>query len=72
MRLVPHAAEPFPLPDAAPLRAVVAAAFSMRRKTLRNSLRGLVDEAGFDAAGIDAGRRPETLAPAEFARLAAL
>ena len=44
----------------------------MRRKTLRNSLRGLVDAGQFDAAGIDAGRRPETLAPAEFARLAAL
>ena len=44
----------------------------MRRKTLRNSLRGLVDAAQFAAAGIDAGRRPETLAPAEFASLAAL
>ncbi len=72
VRLVPHAADPFPLPDAARFARVVAAAFSMRRKTLRNSLRGLVDEAGFAAAGIAADRRPETLAPAEFARLAAL
>jgi hypothetical protein len=31
-----------------------------------------VEAAQFDAAGIDADRRPETLAPAEFARLAAL
>jgi 16S rRNA (adenine1518-N6/adenine1519-N6)-dimethyltransferase len=72
VRLVPHAADPFPLPDRARFARLVAAAFSMRRKTLRNSLRGLVDEAGFAAAGIDAGRRPETLAPAEFGRLAAL
>ncbi len=72
VRLIPHAAQPFPVPDAGRFARVVAAAFSMRRKTLRNSLRGLVDEAGFAAAGIDAGRRPETLAPAEFARLAAL
>jgi 16S rRNA (adenine1518-N6/adenine1519-N6)-dimethyltransferase len=71
VRLVPHAADPFPLPDAARFARVVAAAFSMRRKTLRNSLRGLVDEAGFAAAGVAADRRPETLAPAEFARLAA-
>jgi 16S rRNA (adenine1518-N6/adenine1519-N6)-dimethyltransferase len=72
VRLVPHSGTPFPLPDAARFARVVAAAFSMRRKTLRNSLRGLVDEAGFEAAGIAADRRPETLAPAEFARLAAL
>jgi 16S rRNA (adenine1518-N6/adenine1519-N6)-dimethyltransferase len=72
VRLVPHAADPFPMPDPARFARVVAAAFAMRRKTLRNSLRGLVDEAGFAAAGIAADRRPETLAPAEFARLAAL
>jgi 16S rRNA (adenine1518-N6/adenine1519-N6)-dimethyltransferase len=72
VRLVPHAADPFPLPDPARFARVVAAAFSMRRKTLRNSLRGLVGEAGFAAAGIDAGRRPETLSAAEFGRLAAI
>ena len=72
VRIVPHAEDPFPLPDPARFARVVASAFSMRRKTLRNSLRGLVDAAGFAAAGIDAGRRPETLSPGEFARLAAL
>jgi 16S rRNA (adenine1518-N6/adenine1519-N6)-dimethyltransferase len=72
VRLVPHAADPFPMPDPDRFARVVAAAFSMRRKTLRNSLRGLIDAAQFAAAGIDAGRRPETLAPAEFASLAAL
>ena len=71
-RLVPHDTEPFPMPDPARFARIVAAAFSMRRKTLRNSLRGLVDTAAFDAAGIDAGRRPETLSPGEFARLSAL
>ncbi len=72
VRLVPHAGDPFPLPDPARFARTVAAAFSMRRKTLRNSLRGLVDEDGFAAAGVDAGRRPETLSPAEFGRLAAI
>jgi 16S rRNA (adenine1518-N6/adenine1519-N6)-dimethyltransferase len=72
LRLVPHASDPFPLPDRERFARLVAAAFSQRRKTLRNSLRGLVDAAGFAAAAVDADRRPETLSPAEFARLAAL
>ena len=72
VRLVPHATDPFPLPDRERFARLVAAAFSMRRKTLRNSLRGLAGPHEFDAAGIDANRRPETLAPAEFARLAAV
>ena len=71
VRLIPHAADPFPLPDRVRFARVVAAAFSMRRKTLRNSLRGLAGPEAFEAAGIAADRRPETLSPAEFAKLAA-
>ena len=70
-RLLPLAAPPFPMPDPTRFGQVVAAAFSMRRKTLRNSLRGLVDEASFRATGVDPGRRPETLRPEEFGALAA-
>lgn len=70
VRLIPHATEPFPMPDRARFARVVAAAFSMRRKTLRNSLRGLAGPEAFAAAGIAADRRPETLSPAEFAKLA--
>lgn len=71
VRLVPHQAPPFALPDPARFARLVAAAFSMRRKTLRNSLRGLVGPEGFAAAGIDPQRRPETLSAREFAALAA-
>ncbi len=71
VRLVPHAAAPFTVADPARFAAVVAAAFGQRRKTLRNALAGLVDPAGFAAAGVDPGRRAETLAPREFAGLAA-
>jgi 16S rRNA (adenine1518-N6/adenine1519-N6)-dimethyltransferase len=71
VRLVPLAAPPFPLADRQRFARVVGAAFSMRRKTLRNSLRDVVDAAGFAATGIDPGRRAETLSPAEFAALAA-
>jgi len=45
---------------------IVMAAFSQRRKTLRNSVRALVNDAGFVAAGIDPRRRGETLSVAEF------
>lgn len=48
---------------------LVAAAFAQRRKTLRNAARALVDENAFAAAGIDAGRRGETLSVEEFVRL---
>lgn len=52
--------------DEARFAAVVSAAFSQRRKTLRNAARALVSPAGFEAAGIDANRRGETLSVAEF------
>jgi 16S rRNA (adenine1518-N6/adenine1519-N6)-dimethyltransferase len=68
VRLVPHATPPFEVADRRRFAAVVLAAFSQRRKTLRNSVSGLVGPAGFEAAGIDPGRRAET--PAEFACLA--
>lgn len=51
---------------------LVTAAFSARRKTLRNAVKGLVPPEAFQACGIDPGARPETLAPAQFAALAAL
>ncbi len=56
--------------DAA-LKRVVAAAFSQRRKTLRNSLLELLDSTEIEACGIDPQLRPEVLAPAQFVQLAA-
>lgn len=54
---------------------VVHAAFGQRRKTLRNALRAVFDDARVDAAlaatAIDGGRRGETLDIAEFGALAA-
>jgi 16S rRNA (adenine1518-N6/adenine1519-N6)-dimethyltransferase len=69
VRVLPHPTAPFALADPARYARIVAAAFGQRRKTLRNALRGLVDEAGFAAAGVDPGRRAETLAPVEYAAL---
>jgi 16S rRNA (adenine1518-N6/adenine1519-N6)-dimethyltransferase len=51
---------------------VVAAAFSQRRKTLRNSLRAILPDQAWEATDIDPGARPEVLSPRQFAALAAL
>ena len=56
--------------DAA-LKRVVLAAFSQRRKTLRNSLQALLDVQEIVDCGIDPQWRPEVLAPAQFVQLAA-
>jgi 16S rRNA (adenine1518-N6/adenine1519-N6)-dimethyltransferase len=72
VRLVPHASPPVQVDDPAGFERVVKQAFSQRRKTLRNSLRSLVDAAAMEAAGIDPGARPETLGLGEFAVLSRL
>jgi 16S rRNA (adenine1518-N6/adenine1519-N6)-dimethyltransferase len=69
-RLVPLGAARPPIADAARFAGVVAAAFSQRRKTLRNALASVVTPEAFAAAGIDPQRRGETLSVAEFVALA--
>ena len=49
---------------------VVAAAFSQRRKTLRNGLSQLLSRSEIAACGVDPGARPETLPPQAFHALA--
>ena len=49
---------------------LVGQAFTMRRKTLRNCLRGLLEVNQIESAGIDPGLRPEALGLEEFATLA--
>ncbi len=56
--------------DEALFRSIVAAAFSQRRKTLRNAARAFVAQPAYEAAGVDPGRRGETLSVAEFIALA--
>jgi 16S rRNA (adenine1518-N6/adenine1519-N6)-dimethyltransferase len=68
--LHPHASPPFDIGDAGTYARVVTAAFGQRRKTLRNSLAGLLTSAQIAAAGVDAAARPETLPPEQFAALA--
>ena len=49
---------------------LVAHLFSMRRKTLRRSLKSQLDAEGIAALDIDPAARPETLEPSQFARIA--
>jgi 16S rRNA (adenine1518-N6/adenine1519-N6)-dimethyltransferase len=69
VRMVPLGAGHPMARDEALFARVVQAAFSQRRKTLRNATRGLADDRAFTAAGIDAGRRGETLSVSEFIAL---
>ncbi|MCH8958069.1 MAG: 16S rRNA (adenine(1518)-N(6)/adenine(1519)-N(6))-dimethyltransferase RsmA [Proteobacteria bacterium] len=70
--LTPWPQRPFEVPDPERFRQLVTQAFSARRKTLRNALRGMVSVEQIGGLGIDPGLRPENLSPAQFAALAAL
>jgi len=70
VRLVPHRALPHPARDERAFGALVAQAFSQRRKTLRNAIREMLPEESIRAAGIDPSLRPEMLSVEQFVRLA--
>lgn len=72
VRLVPHQQPPVAVNDMSKLNRVVTQAFSQRRKTLRNSLKKLVEEADIAALGIDPTLRAESISLAEFALLSNL
>jgi 16S rRNA (adenine1518-N6/adenine1519-N6)-dimethyltransferase len=69
-RLVPLGEGRPRIADEALYAQIVAAAFGQRRKTLRNALKAICDASALTAAGIDPGARGETLAVADFVRLA--
>ncbi len=71
VRLRPTPGPRFEIGDDGALRMLVTAAFSHRRKTLRNGLKSLLGDGDIEACGIDPQLRPETLSPAQFGRLAA-
>jgi 16S rRNA (adenine1518-N6/adenine1519-N6)-dimethyltransferase len=70
VRCVPHSTLPFIAKDEALFAQVVTAAFGQRRKTLRNTLKGLLDDDGFAALNIDSQLRAENLAVADFVAIA--
>ena len=70
VRMVPLGSDRLRAKDEDLFYRVVAAAFSQRRKTLRNALKPVGASGSFEKAGIDLGRRGETLSVAEFVALA--
>jgi 16S rRNA (adenine1518-N6/adenine1519-N6)-dimethyltransferase len=70
LRLTPYRPLPHPVTDAGTLSRLVAQAFSQRRKTLRNTLKGTLPPALLEDQGIDPGQRAETIAVDAYIRLA--
>ena len=70
VRMAPLGAGRLAARDEALFGRIVMAAFTQRRKTLRNALRALVDEEAFARAGVDPALRGETLSVAQFVALA--
>lgn len=68
LRLAPRRA-PLPVADRTLFKDLVRKAFSLRRKTLRNALKGWADETVLRSARIDPGSRAETLTPSDYVRL---
>ena len=66
VRLIPKTPDEIVELDEALFARVVTAAFSQRRKTLRNTLGSLVKPEDFAALGIDPGKRAENLAVADY------
>jgi 16S rRNA (adenine1518-N6/adenine1519-N6)-dimethyltransferase len=70
VRMAPRPAAELQARDEGMLARVVAAAFSQRRKMLRNTLRDVVVEEELAALGIAPTRRAEEIAAGDYVRIA--
>lgn len=70
VRMIPRRVETLTARDERALSQTVAAAFSQRRKTLRNTLGGMLSGEDFAALGIDPQARAQTLSVDDFVRIA--
>jgi 16S rRNA (adenine1518-N6/adenine1519-N6)-dimethyltransferase len=70
VRLTPLYPLPHPARNETVFAEVVSRAFSQRRKTLRNTLKGLMPAEQLAALGINAGARAQELSVADFVRIA--
>ena len=66
VRLTPWRTSPWPQCNELLLRSLVKSAFAQRRKTLRNTLKEIIDSMQLEALGIDPGARAETLQLTQF------
>lgn len=70
VRLIPRAISELDAKDPGKLAMVVQAAFSQRRKMLRNTLKAILDDAGFAELGIAPTQRAEDIGVADYVRIA--
>ncbi|MFN2332917.1 MAG: 16S rRNA (adenine(1518)-N(6)/adenine(1519)-N(6))-dimethyltransferase RsmA, partial [Wenzhouxiangellaceae bacterium] len=70
VRIVPRALSETEKKRLPALEAIVRKAFGQRRKTLRNTLDGMISAGQLEDAGIDPGQRAESVSLAQFCRLA--
>jgi 16S rRNA (adenine1518-N6/adenine1519-N6)-dimethyltransferase len=70
VRCIPHQTLPHTAKDEALFAKVVLAAFGQRRKTLRNTLKGLLGDDGFTQLNIDSQLRAENLSVSQFVAIA--
>jgi 16S rRNA (adenine1518-N6/adenine1519-N6)-dimethyltransferase len=69
VKLVPYTQPPVAIKDIASFGRLVTQAFGQRRKTIRNSLKELVNEQQMEVLGIDPNLRAEALSLEQFAQL---
>ena len=72
VRLIPHRELPAKINDQGRFSELVTRAFSQRRKTLRNALKGVLTAEEITTLGIDSSLRPENLSLADYAALSNL
>lgn len=70
VRLIPHQTPPVQVNELKALEKVTALAFNQRRKTIRNSLKSVIDADALTRIGIDPVWRAEGLSLAQFALIA--
>jgi 16S rRNA (adenine1518-N6/adenine1519-N6)-dimethyltransferase len=66
VRLLPYPEPPYPTDDLQLLSRLVRACFQQRRKTMRNTLKHMLNAEQLEQLGIDLTRRPETLSVEDF------
>lgn len=66
VRCVPHATKPFVAQDVTLFSKIVLAAFSQRRKTIRNTLKDFLNDHDFVALNLDSQLRAENLSTQQF------
>lgn len=69
VRLIPFSTPPYKIHDHALFENLIRQAFSMRRKTLRNTLKKMIESQALANLGIDANLRPEQISIENYVKI---